>query len=161
MMSDLETLGFKLGPKGRSPAYYFKNGPKAVDARVLAALKAEAAVVPGGAVRICFHDDPQDPVHDMLIALRRGPVAAPHKHVTRDETYHLIEGLLRLQFFDEKGDKTGSCLLGGPGSGKSLLYRVPRNTWHATDPESEFAVFHESRPGPFDGADTIVAGWKR
>ncbi|MBI4061652.1 MAG: cupin fold metalloprotein, WbuC family [Elusimicrobia bacterium] len=160
-MSALESLGLALGPQGKSPAYYFRKGPKAVDARLLAALKAEATVVSGGAVRVCFHDGPEEPVHDMVIALRRGPAVAPHKHVTREETYHMIEGLLRLQFFDERGHKTDSCLLGGPGAGKPLLYRVPKNTWHSTDPESEFAVFHERRPGPFDAADTVISDRER
>ena len=160
-MNELESLGLVLAPKGKSPAYSFKAGQKAVDAKILAALKAEAAKVPGGAVRVNFHDDPQEPVHDMVIVLKRGPAVAPHKHLTRDETYHLIEGLLRLQFFDESGNKTTSCLLGGPGTGNPLLYRVPKNTWHATEPESDFAVFHESRPGPFDAADTAISDWKR
>lgn len=153
---DLASLGLRLGPKGKSPAYYFAGPEKAVTSAAIAALKAQVKDTPGGAVRICLHDGPQDPVHDMVIVIRQGPPVAPHKHVTRPESYHLIEGKLRIQFFDEKGKKTTSVLLGGPGSGLPLMYRVPKNVWHATDPETDFAVFHESRPGPFDAADTVV-----
>lgn len=153
---ELKALGLILGPKGKSPAYYFTGPEKTVTERALQALKAEVQDRPGGAVRLCLHDGPQDPVHDMVIVLRQGPPVAPHKHKTRPESYHMIEGKLRLQFFDEEGRKTTSCLLGAPGSGLPLMVRVPKDVWHATQPESGFAVFHESRPGPFDAADTVL-----
>lgn len=159
---NLSELGLVLGPKGKTPAYYFKGGQKAVGEPIIAALKDQVRAVPGAAVRVCFHDGAAEPVHDMVIVIRGGGPSQPaHKHLTRDETYHVIEGRLRLQFFDDSGKPTSSCLLGQPGSGLPLLCRIPKNVFHATEPEGEFAVFHESRPGPFDAADTVVADWKR
>lgn len=156
-----EDLGLVLGPRGKTPAYYFAKGSeKRVDGQIISLLKEQVNGTPGAAVRVCFHDGPQSPVHDMIIVFRGGGPAQPaHKHLTREETYHVIEGKLRLQFFDERGSKTTSCTLGALGSGLPLICRVPSNVFHATEPDSEFAVFHESRPGPFDAADTVVAAW--
>ncbi len=157
-----EELGLVLGPKGKTPAYYFAKGAeKRLSTEIIDLLKDQVRGTPGAAARVCFHDGPQAPVHDMVIVFRGGGPAQPaHKHLTREETYHIIEGKLRLQFFDDKGKKTGACTLGASGTGLPLVYRVPHDIFHATEPDSEFAVFHESRPGPFEAADTVVSDWK-
>lgn len=151
----LEDLGYRLDATGKSPAYYLPAG-KAVDLAALGALKAAVAPEPGSAARICLHADAATPAQDMIVALRRGGAARPHRHATREETYHLVEGRLRLRFFDDAGQETGFCDLGGPDSGLPRFFRMPARTWHVTEPLTDLALFHESRPGPFDPKDTSV-----
>jgi len=152
----LEDLGWTLDDTGKSPAFYFPGNAKIFDARVLDALKARVPDRPGAAARVCLHDGPQAAAQNMIIVLRRGGGARPHRHATREETYHMIEGRLRLSLFDDAGRETGSCVLGGPGTGLPSIYRMPADVWHVTEPETDLAVFHESRPGPFAPSDTAV-----
>lgn len=151
----LEDLGFLLDASGKSPAYYLPAG-KAVDPAALDALKAAVGPEPGSAARICLHAGPVAAAQDMIVALRRGGKARPHRHASREETYHLVEGRLRLRFYDDAGAETGFCDLGGPGTGLPLFFRMPARTWHITEPQTDLALFHESRPGPFDPSDTTV-----
>lgn len=154
----LEELGLVRDDSGKSPAWYFKGKDKLIDARVLAALKAASPARPGSAVRICLHAGPADAAQSMIIALRAGSPPKPHRHATREETYHMIEGRLELRFFDDAGRQTASFELGGPGTGLPLVYRMSAGVWHVTEPKTELALFHESRTGPFDPADTGILG---
>ncbi len=151
----LEDLGYRLDATGKSPAYYLPAG-KTVDLAALDALKAAVGAEPGSAARICLHAGPQAPGQDMIVVLRKGGQARPHRHETREETYHLVEGRLRLRLFDDAGKDAGTIDLGGPGTGLPLFFRMPAKTWHVTEPVTDLAVFHESRPGPFDPKDTTV-----
>ena len=126
------------------------------DARAFDALTALVKDAPGATVRINLHPGRDAPVHDMIIAQSAGGAPFVHKHLAREETYHMIEGSMRLQFFDEAGKPADSHLLGAIGTGLPLIVRVPKGVWHATQPTTSFAVFHESRPGPFDGSDTVL-----
>ena len=96
----------------------------------------------------------------MLIVAKRGEPIRAHKHLTKEETYHMIEGRMLIDFYDDAGRSKGRLTLGAPGSGLPFLFRVRPNTFHTTVPETEFAVFHESRPGPFDGGDSVFADWE-
>lgn len=158
-LAALAGLGLVPAPGGKSPAFT-ATGERVVDARAFAALKSLVEGAPGSTVRINLHPGPESAVHDMIIAQSPGGKPFAHKHLTREETYHMIEGRMRLQFYDDAGEPTTSTLLGAPGTGLPLIARVPRDVWHASRPEGGCAVFHESRPGPFDGADTVLPGWE-
>ena len=153
-LAALTELSLVAAPGGKSPAFTATKD-RLLDVRVFEALKALVKDKPGATVRVNLHPDPSAPVHDMIIAQRAGGAPFIHKHLAREETYHMIEGRMRLQFFDAAGKPTTAHLLGGPGTGLALIVRVPKGVWHATEPETDYAVFHESRPGPFDPADTI------
>lgn len=157
-LAALADLGLVAVAGGKSPAFTATKD-RLIDERVFSALKVLVKDKPGATVRVNLHPDPSAPVHDMIIAQRAGGAPFTHRHLAREETYHMIEGRMRLQFFDEGGGRTNSYLLGAPGTGLPLLVRVPKGIWHATEPETDFAVFHESRPGPFDPKDTIPAPW--
>lgn len=158
-LAALTELGLAAAPGGKSPAFT-ATGDRLVDARAFAALKSLVKNAPGATARINLHRAPEAPVHDMIIAQSAGGKPFVHRHLTREETYHMIEGRMRLQFFDDAGKPSSSCVLGGPGTGLPLIVRVTKGVWHASVAETDFIVFHESRPGPFDGADTVFPDWK-
>ncbi len=136
-------------PSGRTEAYYCRRVPVViVDAEVLAWLKGRLDGGSGSTVRICLHSGPEATLHDMVVVHRRGGEFKLHKHLTCEETYHMIEGR-----------KTGSYLIGESGSGLPLMCRVRSNVWHVNVPETEYAIFHESRPGPLDRSDSVTPDW--
>lgn len=150
-----------LDNSGKSEAFYAQGPLKTVGPDAVAALKERLKDKPGGQVRVCLHESPAaNGSQDMLIVLGAAHHSKTHKHLNKEETYHIVEGRLRLELYDAQGKKTSTLTLGAPGSGLPFMARIPRDTWHATFPEGGFAVFHESRPGPFEPGDNQYAPWE-
>jgi cupin fold WbuC family metalloprotein len=156
----LAGLELRVDRRGKSEALY-APAESVVDRAMIAALKERLAASGGGTIRICLHAAQEAPVHDMVIVHKRGSYAPAHRHETKDETYQLIEGRLRIDFYDDAGKTVRSRLLGEPESGLPFMIRIPQGQWHATVAETEFVAFHESRPGPFNGGDSAIAGWEK
>lgn len=157
-MNDTIMLGgleVRVDSRGKSEALYCA-AESALDYAAISALKSRLDTGKAGTIRICFHSGQESPVHDMVIAHKRGSYAPAHKHETKDETYQMIEGRMRIDFFDDEGKVARTKLLGAPESGLPFMIRIPRGVWHATVAESDIIVFHESRPGPFHGTDSVV-----
>jgi cupin fold WbuC family metalloprotein len=125
----------------------------------IAFLKARAAENPRRRVRLCAHRDTADRLHEMLIVHMRGTYVQPHKHLGKSESFHVIEGRLKVLLFDDDGRHTRTVQLSEPNGGASFFYRLAAPTFHSVVPESEFVVFHEVTNGPFDRRETIAAPW--
>ena len=44
--------------------------------------------------RICAHNNHKDRLHEMVIVLKDSHYVAPHKHINKSESFHIIEGIL-------------------------------------------------------------------
>lgn len=147
---------------GRSQAYYCLNDRSVtIDETLIRALKDRLDATGLGVIRVCLHPGPESTLHDMIIVQKREAVFRAHKHLAKEESYHMLEGRLRIDFFDDGGVTAGSVRIGAPGSGLPVLCRVRAGVWHSTAPETDYAVVHETRPGPFTGADSVPAPWDR
>lgn len=127
--------------------------------REIALVKERAAVSPRRRARVCLHPDDGDGLHQMLIALRRGVYIRPHRHPGKSESFHLIEGALRIAFFDEQGSMDRILTLAEPGQGDSFCYRMSESRFHTVLPLTEVVVFHEITNGPFRPEETLYADW--
>ena len=155
-MTDIfEALELVQDKSAKTEAYYCRARAPVISDEVIHELKSKLTQSSGSTVRICLHESPEATFHEMVIVHKRGGVFKPHKHLTKDESYHMIEGVLRIDILNDGGQPLESFRIGGPGSGLPLWVRIRKNIWHATTPESDFAVFHESRPGPFQGGDSV------
>lgn len=150
-----ETLELVQDRSAKSEAYYSRSPAPVITDSVVAALKTRLAQTGGGSVRICLHEGPDSAFHEMVIAHKKGGVFKPHKHLAKDESYHMIDGVLRIEIYDEPGKLVETVRLGAFGTGLPFWIRIRPGVWHATVPETDFAVFHEARPGPFKGGDSI------
>ncbi|MBI2890677.1 MAG: cupin fold metalloprotein, WbuC family [Nitrospirae bacterium] len=112
-------------------------------------LKREAAVSPRKRARLCLHRDENDRVHEMVIVMIKGTLIAPHRHVNKSESFHIIEGDLVVLIFDPSGRVVRHIAMGPPGSGKTFFYRLSTSDWHSVVPVSETVAFHETTAGPF------------
>ena len=122
-------------------------------------LKAQAAKNERRRVRLCAHPDNTDLLHEMLIIHVQNTYVAPHKHINKSESFHIIEGTLRVFLFDDDGKVTETIRMGEAKSGRVFYYRLSSSIYHSILPESEFVVFHEVTNGPFDRQDMIIAPW--
>ena len=139
--------------------YYTTSEITTVSAQDIAFVKARAAENTRRRARLCAHPDVSDPLHEMLIVHMRGIYVQPHKHIGKSESFHMIEGRLKIFLFDDDGRRTGVIEMSEPGGGAVLFYRLTSSTFHCVYAETEVIVFHEVTNGPFNPRDTIWAPW--
>ncbi len=131
----------------------------AVGPRELKSLKTKVVHNKRKRIRLCMHRDVDDNLHEMLIVLTKDAYIRPHKHLTKVESYHVIEGLADLIGFDDAGCVTETVRLGDHGSGHAFYYRTSSSGYHTLLVRSDFLVFHETTNGPFNQKDSIAAPW--
>ncbi len=112
-------------------------------------LKNAAAASPRRRARLRLHHENSDAVQEMIIALCRDLLFAPHRHARKTESFHLIEGELYVLVFEDDGSVRHAIHMGPPGSGRQYCYRLCEPAWHAILPKTDFVVFHETTAGPF------------
>ena len=122
-------------------------------------LKSQALNSPLRRSRICAHRSTEDALHEMLIAISSKSYIHPHKHLSKSESFHIIEGEVDVIIFDEAGDITNIVKLGAPGSGRNYFYRLSEARFHTLIVHSEMLVMHEVTNGPFDKTQTILAAF--
>ena len=83
-------------------------------------LKGIALTSPLKRARICLHRSDEDCVHEMIIALARDCLFPPHRHVAKNELFHMIEGRLGVVIFNDDGSTRRSFVLAPPGQQGSI-----------------------------------------
>ena len=107
--------------------------------------------------RICAHNNHKDRLHEMVIVLKDSHYVAPHKHINKSESFHIIEGIVRIGFLDNKQKVENIIQL---DKDKYPFYRMNAELWHIVVPISELVVIHEVTNGPFiKGASSIFPEW--
>ena len=143
--------------RAKSVSFFCKKAPIRVDAALLNQLKEVAANASPKNARICLHDSPDAAFHEMIIFERRGGYLRPHKHLSKGESYHVIEGSMAAFIFDNGGTILDTCRI---GEGGAIAYRVGADMFHAVMPLTEYVIYHEAKPGPFLGPnDSIYPEW--
>lgn len=147
-----------LTRKESDEVLYPKEGIVAVTAQDLGELKKMAMLNPRRRIRLCSHLNLNDEIHEMIIYHPKDTYVRPHKHLGKDESFHLIYGEIDCVIFNNQGDVTKSFSMGDYSSGKIFYYRVPADTFH-TQIFKKDTFFHEVSEGPFNKEDTVIANW--
>lgn len=143
----IETF-FQEDKTARTRSWYAKAENIGITTDLIDELKQNA--------RLCLHRGAEDLFHQMLILEFAGREFPPHRHPAKAEGYQLIEGEMDLVLYDEKGDPTERFAL----NAKQPIARVGPNTFHGLIVRSQYAVYLESKPGPFDRSnDKVMAPW--
>lgn len=129
-----------------------------VDRPQIEDLKQAAVADPLGRARICLHMSPADPIHEMVIAIRRGSYSRPHRNVRQSKSYFAIDGRIALIIFDDSGKIVERICL-EPGSAAPFFCRLNSNCWHTVVACSDMAVFLETNGGPFIKEQEEYAPW--
>jgi cupin fold WbuC family metalloprotein len=122
-------------------------------------LKSHALEADQKRARLCLHQKPDDPLHEMIIVFHRDTVIRPHRHLSKTESFHMIFGELDIVLFDDRGQKTRVIQMGDLASGKTNVYRLSGPTWHSVIIRSEYAAIHEVTNGPFRVEESDFAPW--
>lgn len=122
-------------------------------------LKRKALANDRRRIRLCFHKDVNDFVHEMLIIHTKNTYVRPHKHLNKSESFYVIEGSVDVVVFDEQGKVTQVTSVGEYSSGRKFYYRMATAHYHMLIIQSDFLVFFEITKGPFLKSNTIYAPW--
>ena len=142
------------------PGVFTSDDPiVAVSRDMIEALKDAARRSPQKRARFCAHPDNHNPIHEMLIVLAHDTYICPHKHPSKSESFHVIEGLGKVMIFDEAGHIFKVIQLGNYRSNRSFYYRISGPYYHTILAESDFLVIHETTNGPFRKGDCQLAPW--
>ena len=95
----------------------------------------------------------------MLIVHHRSCYVRPHRHEGKGESLIVIEGEALGFTFDDRGGIESALRLGTAGSGGRFSYIMPAGVWHGMVILSEWLVFVEAAPGPFERAATKFPDW--
>lgn len=109
--------------------------------------------------RLCAHRDDGDSLHEMIVVLKRDVYITPEKHLKNVESYHIIDGSADVVIFDEVGNVAEVVQMGDYSSGSRFYYRLSDPLYHTLIIRSDFLMYHETRTGPFNKSDTVVATW--
>ena len=94
-----------------------------------------------------FHQSLDDKCHRFLNAVEPGTKVEIHRHPTKDESFVLLRGRVRVNTYNDDGTVIESVVL-CPEEG---LYGVdiPKNVWHNVESLESRSVFFECKEGPF------------
>lgn len=99
--------------------------------------------------RYCLHASDDDLVQEMLIGFRKGSVIPVHRHKGKSESFHVVQGILDVVFFNNQGKEIERIRLGDINSSFPFMYRLATDRWHTVDIVSDYVVIHETTTGPF------------
>lgn len=93
-----------------------------------------------------FHQSLDDKCHRMLNALEPGTEIPIHRHPTKDETFVLMRGKVRVLTYNDYGTIIDDIILSQESGNYGV--NIPKNVWH-TIQCIEPAVLFECKEGPF------------
>lgn len=94
-----------------------------------------------------FHQSLEDKCHRFLNAVEPGTKVEIHRHPTKDESFVLLRGRVRVNTYNDDGTVSGSVML-CPEEG---LYGVdiPKGVWLNLESMEPDSVIFECKEGPF------------
>lgn len=94
-----------------------------------------------------FHQSLDEKCHRFLNAVEPGTIVPIHKHPTKDESFVLLRGKVRVTTHNDDGSIQESIVL-NPEEGLCGV-DIPKGVWHKIESLASGSVFFECKEGPF------------
>lgn len=133
--------------------FYTDDAFVLADCGLIAFLKQQASSTPLKRARLCAHPSAEADQHDMVIASHRETYVTPHRHMSKSESFMIVEGEADILLFSDDGALTDVIAMSHAGSGLPFYYRMPQGQYHSLRIRSEILVFVEASKGPFRKSD--------
>lgn len=117
-----------------------------IDDKILDELSAKAKASPRLRMNLNFHQSLDEKCHRFLNAVEPGAEIPIHRHPTKEESFILLRGRVRVSTYNDDGTLIESTVL-DPLKG---LYgvNIGKNVWHTIE-ALESSVIFECKEGPF------------
>ena len=119
---------------------------KVIDKFLLDKVSDEAKESPRQRMNYNFHQSLEDKCHRFLNAVEPGTIVPIHHHVTKDETFILLRGKVRVLTYNDEGRVLEDVVLSHEDGRYGV--DIPKNTWHTIE-AMESSVIFEVKEGPF------------
>lgn len=120
---------------------------KIIDNQLMNEVTEQAKRSPRLRMNYNFHRSLDEKCHRFLNALEIGTEVPIHHHVTKDETFVLLRGKVRINTYNDDGTILESYVL-SHDEGRFGV-DIPRNTWHNVESLESGSVIFEVKEGPF------------
>lgn len=120
---------------------------KIIDEKLIGGVIEEAQKSPRLRKNYNFHQSLDDKCHRFLNALEVGTEVPVHHHATKDETFIILKGRIRVNTYNDEGEILESIVL-SQEEGR-IGVDIPKNTWHNVECLESGSVIFEVKEGPF------------
>ena len=120
---------------------------KIIDATSLDKVSAEAKASLRLRMNYNFHQSLEDKCHRMLNAVEPGTVVPIHRHPTKDESFVILRGKVRVTTHNDDGAVIGDVVLSQESGNYGV--DIPKNVWHKLESLESGSVIFECKEGPF------------
>ena len=118
-----------------------------IDKNLLDEVSKRAKSSPRLRMNYNFHQSLDEKCHRFLNAVEPGTEVPIHKHPTKDETFVLLRGRVRVNTYNDDGSIIESIEL-SPNDGRYGV-NIPKGVWHKLECIEEDSVIFECKEGPF------------
>lgn len=94
-----------------------------------------------------FHESLEERCHRFLNALEPGTDIPIHHHPTKDETFILMRGKVRVKTYNDDGSIIDDVVLGQENDQYGI--NIPKNVWHTLECLESGTIIFECKEGPF------------
>lgn len=120
---------------------------KIIDESLLNIVSAEAKGSPRLRMNFNFHQSLEEKCHRFLNAVEPEAIVPIHKHPTKDETFVLLRGRVRVTTHNDDGSIIEDIEL-CPEEGMYGV-NIPKDVWHKVESLETGSCFFECKEGPF------------
>lgn len=94
-----------------------------------------------------FHQSLDEKCHRFLNAVEPGTVVPIHRHPTKDESFVLLRGKVKVSTYNDDGSVMESVVLCQEDGRYGV--DIPKNVWHNLEAVEPNSVIFECKEGPF------------
>ena len=120
---------------------------KIIDKQLLDDVSVKAKDSPRLRMNYNFHQSLDEKCHRFLNAVEPGTEVPIHKHPTKDETFVILRGKVRVTTHNDDGSIIDDIIL-CPEEGMYGV-NIPKGVWHTIEAIEADSVIFECKEGPF------------
>ena len=120
---------------------------KIIDEQLLNDVGAQAKESPRLRMNYNFHQSLDELCHRFLNAVEPGTEVPIHKHPTKDETFVILRGKVRVTTHNDDGTIIEDVVLSNEDGRYGV--NIPKGVWHTIEAKEPDNVIFECKEGPF------------
>lgn len=118
-----------------------------IDKRILDELAEQAKASPRLRKNYNFHQSLDEKCHRFLNAVEPGTVVPVHRHPTKDETFVILRGKVKVTTHNDDGSIIESVVLCAEEGRYGV--NIPKGVWHTLESLESGSCIFECKEGPF------------